>query len=427
MSRAPLVRALIALGIVAGSAYITVTTPARLGLDLRGGTQIVLETQDSPTVKAGKESTDRAVEVLRRRVDALGVAEPTLTRSGDRRIIVELPGLQDPREAADVIGRTAQLSFHPVVGTPPPTPAGDTPTPAPAAADGEQVLPDEDGQPVRIGPSALTGDGVDGAEAELDPQGLSRWSVTVDFKGSGGSAWQRADRGGGMCRAQRPDPPGGDRPGRPGDLVAAGRPVGAVRRRHRRRLDPDHRLVHREGSEGPRSPDPGRCAARARRGDRAADRRRHARCSSHRGQCPGGGDRRPADRAVHHRRLPAARRPGGGRARQLRPAVLRDAGHPGGHAHLARAGRLRAGHRDGDRRERPGVRTGQGGVRRGWPHQPAIGGDHRFRQGLERHHRLQRDHPARGWAVVLPGLGAGAGLRGHPRDRRAGLDGLGAC
>jgi len=191
VSRAPLVRALIALGIVAGSTYITVTTPARLGLDLRGGTQIVLETQDSPTVKAGKESTDRAVEVLRRRVDALGVAEPTLTRSGDRRIIVELPGLQDPRQAADVIGRTAQLSFHPVVGTPPPTPAGDTPTPAPPAADGEQVLPDEDGQPVRIGPSALTGDGVDGAEAELDPQGLSRWSVTVDFKGSGGSAWQR--------------------------------------------------------------------------------------------------------------------------------------------------------------------------------------------------------------------------------------------
>ena len=53
MSRAPLVRALIALGIVAGSIYITVTTPARLGLDLRGGTQIVLETLDSPTVKAG--------------------------------------------------------------------------------------------------------------------------------------------------------------------------------------------------------------------------------------------------------------------------------------------------------------------------------------------------------------------------------------
>jgi SecD/SecF fusion protein len=191
VSRAPLVRALIALGIVAGSAYITLTTPARLGLDLRGGTQIVLETQDSPTVKADKESTDRAVEVLRRRVDALGVAEPTLTRSGDRRIIVELPGLQDPREAAAVIGRTAQLSFHPVVGAPPPAPAGETPAPAPPTADGERLLPDEDGQPVRIGPPALTGEGVDGAEAELDPQGLSSWSVSVDFKGGGGSAWQQ--------------------------------------------------------------------------------------------------------------------------------------------------------------------------------------------------------------------------------------------
>ena len=96
MSRAPLVRALLALVILAGSAYFAISTPARLGLDLRGGTQIVLETQDSPTVKADQASTDRAVEVLRRRIDALGVAEPSLTRSGDRRIIVELPGLQDP-------------------------------------------------------------------------------------------------------------------------------------------------------------------------------------------------------------------------------------------------------------------------------------------------------------------------------------------
>jgi SecD/SecF fusion protein len=193
VSRAPLVRALIALAIVAGSLYVAVTTPARLGLDLRGGTQIVLETQDSPTVQAGKESTDRAVEVLRRRVDALGVAEPTLTRSGDRRIIVELPGLQDPREAAKVIGRTAQLTFHPVLGlaTPSPTtPESPSPSPGPTAADGEQVLPDEDGQDIRLGGPALTGEGVGGAQAELDPQGLSDWFVTIDFKGSGEQAWK---------------------------------------------------------------------------------------------------------------------------------------------------------------------------------------------------------------------------------------------
>jgi SecD/SecF fusion protein len=192
VSRAPLVRALIALGIVAASIYVTFTTPARLGLDLKGGTQIVLETQDSPTVKAGRESTDRAVEVLRRRVDALGVAEPTLTRSGDRRIIVELPGVQDPREAAEVIGRTAQLSFHPVLGVEAPGLAGSTPTPEPPppAAEGERVLDDESGQPVRIGPAGLTGEGVEGASADLDPQGLGGWFVTVDFKGDGQSAWE---------------------------------------------------------------------------------------------------------------------------------------------------------------------------------------------------------------------------------------------
>src|SRR5262245_55840005 len=109
--RAPLIRALISLAVIAGSLFAAFTMPAKLGLDLRGGTQIVLETKDSPTVKANKESTDRALEVLRRRVDALGVAEPSITRAGDRRIIVELPGLQEPREAAEVLGRTAQLQF----------------------------------------------------------------------------------------------------------------------------------------------------------------------------------------------------------------------------------------------------------------------------------------------------------------------------
>mgnify|MGYP001795062507 CR=1 FL=1 len=112
MSRSSAVRALLAFAVLAVSAFFTFTTAPRLGLDLRGGTQIVLQTEDSPTTKADRASTDRALEVLRRRVDALGVSEPSLARSGERRIIVELPGLQDPREAGEVIGRTAQLTFH---------------------------------------------------------------------------------------------------------------------------------------------------------------------------------------------------------------------------------------------------------------------------------------------------------------------------
>jgi SecD/SecF fusion protein len=180
---------LAAVGVLAGAVGLLITTSPRLGLDLRGGTQIVLETRDSPTLKATPDATDRTLEVLRNRVDALGVSEPTLARSGDRRIIVELPGVQDPTEAAKVIGRTAQLTFHPVAGIAPAQPAP-VPSSAPATGGdrGARVLPDESGQSLRLGAVALTGGDVSGAQAVVDPQ-LGAWQVTVDFR-SGGAKWK---------------------------------------------------------------------------------------------------------------------------------------------------------------------------------------------------------------------------------------------
>ncbi|MFD7442846.1 protein translocase subunit SecD [Streptomyces sp. NPDC059909] len=186
MTRATRVRALFALAVLALSLHIAVTVPVRLGLDLRGGTQFVLETRSSPTAEANAEATDRTLEVLRRRVDALGVAEPTIARSGDNRIIVELPGVQDPREAAEVLGRTAQLTFHPVLGT------ADTAEPSPPPLPKrpkERVLPDESGQPLRLGLPTLTGADVDSAEARIDQQSSLGWYVGVDFKGAGTDAW----------------------------------------------------------------------------------------------------------------------------------------------------------------------------------------------------------------------------------------------
>ncbi|GAB3599046.1 protein translocase subunit SecD [Angustibacter peucedani] len=174
--RAPVVRLLVVLGVLLASATVALGLEPRLGLDLRGGTQIVLEAQDTPTTKADAAATDKALEVLRRRVDALGVAEPSLARSGENRVVVELPGLQDPAEAAQVIGRTAQLTFHPVTTQP---------------GEGVRETVDEDGAPLLVGPTALTGEGVKGADAGTDPsQGLG-WFVTVDFTGPGGDAWQR--------------------------------------------------------------------------------------------------------------------------------------------------------------------------------------------------------------------------------------------
>ncbi|KAA1398239.1 protein translocase subunit SecD [Aeromicrobium ginsengisoli] len=181
-SRAPLWRAVAAFAVVAISLALALTSSAKLGLDLKGGTQIVLQAKDSDRAKANAESTDRALSVLRGRVDALGVAEPTLARSGDTRIIVELPGVQDPREAAEVIGQTAQLSFHEVLRVP----AQDE-----KAAKGEQLLPDESGAPVIIGKPLLDGTGVKNATAETEQQGLGEWVVGVQFNGTGSGGWKQ--------------------------------------------------------------------------------------------------------------------------------------------------------------------------------------------------------------------------------------------
>ncbi len=86
----------------------------REGLDLQGGTRLVYQT-DLSKVRNGEE--DRAatgvVEVIRRRVDSLGVAEPTIQKTRDNsRVIVELPGIQDINEAIKLIGETAQLEFR---------------------------------------------------------------------------------------------------------------------------------------------------------------------------------------------------------------------------------------------------------------------------------------------------------------------------
>ena len=175
-------RALLALFVVSAAVAVAYFQPAKLGLDLEGGTQIVLETQSTDRVKADSESTDRALEVLRGRVDALGVSEPTLARSGEKRIIVELPGLQDPREAAEVIGKTAQLTFHEVLRQD--VPEGTTPE------KGQQVVQDESGAPILLGPAALDGNGVKDAVATTPQESIGQWVVNVDFGGEGTSGWK---------------------------------------------------------------------------------------------------------------------------------------------------------------------------------------------------------------------------------------------
>ncbi len=83
-----------------------------LGLDLRGGMYLVLEVDmDKVKEEDRTDALDRALEVIRNRVDQFGVAEPVIQKQGEKRIVVQLPGLQDPQRAKNLIGQTALLEF----------------------------------------------------------------------------------------------------------------------------------------------------------------------------------------------------------------------------------------------------------------------------------------------------------------------------
>ena len=83
-----------------------------LGLDLRGGMHIVLQVETAElTDDARRDAVPRALEIIRNRVDEFGVAEPSIFPEGRDRIVVQLPGIDDPQRALDLIGKTALLEF----------------------------------------------------------------------------------------------------------------------------------------------------------------------------------------------------------------------------------------------------------------------------------------------------------------------------
>ncbi|EAX46764.1 protein-export membrane protein SecD [Thermosinus carboxydivorans Nor1] len=82
------------------------------GLDLQGGTHVVLEAVDTPEAKVDEDAVQRVVKIIERRVNELGLTEPIIQRQGDRRIIVELPGVKDPEKAIEMLGKTALLEFQ---------------------------------------------------------------------------------------------------------------------------------------------------------------------------------------------------------------------------------------------------------------------------------------------------------------------------
>src|ERR1700761_8725383 len=102
----------VALAVIALGATVAAGNHPLLGLDLEGGASVVLQ----PETKVPNSVLNQAIAIINKRVDALGVAEPQISRQGDT-VDIELPGIKDPQQALSVIGQTAELLFRPVLCT----------------------------------------------------------------------------------------------------------------------------------------------------------------------------------------------------------------------------------------------------------------------------------------------------------------------
>jgi len=114
MERRIIYKVILILAIIGICVYFTFPLNKRinLGLDLRGGMHLLLKVDTSHlTGQAKEDAIDRALEVIRNRIDQFGVREPSIQKQGEDEIVVQLPGVTDRQRAIDLIGKTALLEF----------------------------------------------------------------------------------------------------------------------------------------------------------------------------------------------------------------------------------------------------------------------------------------------------------------------------
>jgi len=109
-----IVAALIVLSLLVTVGIPSVVKPkkTRLGLELKGGVELTYQGRPTAQSKVNKESLERAIDIMRKRVDALGVADPEIQISGKDEIVVALPNVSNSERAQAQVGQTAQLYFY---------------------------------------------------------------------------------------------------------------------------------------------------------------------------------------------------------------------------------------------------------------------------------------------------------------------------
>lgn len=103
---------LVVLLLIGLAAVTIVAKKTRLGLDLKGGVELIYQAKPTAQAKVDTTSLERAIDIMRKRVDKLGVAQPEIQRSGEREIDVALPDVNNAARAEQEVGKTAQLFFY---------------------------------------------------------------------------------------------------------------------------------------------------------------------------------------------------------------------------------------------------------------------------------------------------------------------------
>jgi SecD/SecF fusion protein len=104
---------LLVAGLIAASAVVVATKKTRLGLDLKGGVELVYQAKPTPAQpKVTQDAVNRSIDIMRERVDQLGVSEPEIQRSGRDQIAVGLPDVKNAQRAQKQVGKVAQLFFY---------------------------------------------------------------------------------------------------------------------------------------------------------------------------------------------------------------------------------------------------------------------------------------------------------------------------
>jgi preprotein translocase subunit SecD len=176
------------LGITGGGAGMT--GQREWDIQVVDGSRFVLTPTQAGLNQAIKIAMEDATDVVRRRIDALGTREPTIVRQGDNRILVQVPGLQNPQQLKDLLGKTARLEFKLVDTTANPVDAAKGIAPI-----GSQVLAypnSRDGSRFAVvkRQAVITGDMVADARQGFDQQ-TNAPNVQITFNGVGGNRFAR--------------------------------------------------------------------------------------------------------------------------------------------------------------------------------------------------------------------------------------------